>query len=132
MRALFSPGGVREQLTKLAYIDSPNLICSNSEQIFRLENFPHGFNIVTATTWTSSPGIQIVSHSETQITINVGRQISPGNGWVRATLSNGDVLTKTFQYDGYEPLTIYVSRNGSCSRIFANLSGGPGVRLYGI
>ena len=120
MRALFSQSGAREQLlTALAYIAGPNSICSNLSQTFSLENLPRGF----IATWTVSPGVQIVSLSETQVTIRtIG---SSGNRWVRATLSNGMVLTKNFQYQTYSPLTMYVSRNGSCSRIFAYLAGGP-------
>ena len=50
-----------------------------------------------ATTWTSSSNVRIVSRNNVSATVRAGNTNSSGNGWVRATLSNGVALTEGFR-----------------------------------
>ena len=68
----------------LPSISSIDYLCSNQDITFTLSNM----KLCIETTWTSSPNVQIVSSTDTSATIQ-SRSSSSGDGWVRATLSNG-------------------------------------------
>ena len=59
------------------------------------------------TTWTSSNNVQIVSSNNSSATIRAINSLTSGNGWIRATLSNGVEFTESFDVgtpdiDGYK------------------------------
>ena len=102
-------------------INGPSSLCSGNDQTFRLQDIPSCLR--SNIRWTVSSNVQIIPQSDnSQVTISA---LSSGNGWVRASLSNGDTLTKRISVQAYSPLTVSVSRNNPCS-ISASTAGGPG------
>ena len=81
---------INNQVWNFASIHGSNAICINSTNTYTIRNIP---SFIT-TTWTSSSGVQITSRRHSRATIRTNGY--PGDCWVRVTLSNGVVLTKSF------------------------------------
>lgn len=83
-------------------------------------------NINGATTvWSSSTNVQIVSSNNSSATIGALNQNVSGDGWVRATLSNGITFQENFwvgtpvlNYDNYEDFTMCRDINSTSNNFF--------------
>jgi hypothetical protein len=84
------------------------------------------------TSWASSNNIHIVSSNNTSAEIRGLNSSSIGNGWIRATLSNGITLQEDFGVNGKEDskkLSVLVKRYNSYS-IDVIITGGSGNTPY--
>ena len=87
-------GWINSEAWKFANIRGNSIVCYNSSQTFTLQNVPY---FITATDWQTSPNLTIVSSNNNSVTVRAKSSNATGNGWVKATLSNGIVLTETFR-----------------------------------
>lgn len=71
-------------------IDGIDFICYGSTKALKLTN-PQNLSVQ----WSTSSNVQIVSQNNHSVSIKA-KYASSGNGWVRATLSNGVVLQEDF------------------------------------
>lgn len=110
---------MRNAITTLPYLQqvvttcSPKLtsidgfLCYPTNQTLTVSNL--GNNTVN---WTISSNVSIVSSTATTITIKALYSSSYGQGWVKANLSSGSILTETFGVNGSEneiPMSVTVS-----------------------
>ena len=87
---------VNSEVWDFSTIQGDNTVCFNSTSVFTLQNVPDFFEVI----WSSSNNVQIVSSNNTSATLRARNSRSSGNGWVRATLSNGVELTEHFDISG--------------------------------
>lgn len=78
-----------------------------------------------STFWSSSSNVQIMSHNNSSATIGSLNQNTSGEGWIRASLSNGIVLQENFwvgrpllNYDIYEDFTMCRDINTTTNNFF--------------
>lgn len=74
-------------------IEGSNVICHDTSKTFTLENAPTFINV---NTWQTSSNVSIIAQSNSGITIKASSATASGEGWVKATLSNGTVLQEEF------------------------------------
>ncbi|MBC6427115.1 MAG: hypothetical protein GDA51_11785 [Ekhidna sp.] len=74
---------------KLSKVDK---LCSTQSVTLSLSSLPSNLT----TTWTVSSNITIVSSNNNSVTVRAKSSNATGNGWVKATLSNGVVLQEDF------------------------------------
>ena len=84
---------VQEAQLSKAELESVSIVRYNESKTINLKNHPN-----KPVVWTVSSNVEIVSKNNSQITIR-GKACTSGSGWVKATLSNGKVLTETFKYE---------------------------------
>ncbi|MDE0470590.1 MAG: matrixin family metalloprotease [Ekhidna sp.] len=75
------------------FTDISNL-CFNSSKMIHYSASCDGS--VAVTNWTASPNVTIVSSNNSSVTVRAKSSHSMGNGWVKATLSNGTALQEDF------------------------------------
>ena len=110
-------------------ISGPSSFCRGQNRTFTLQN-DVPLCLRTSTVWSSSSNVQIVSPNNHQVTI---RARSSGSGWVRARLSSGQVLTKSFSATGGGSLSLYTGGGqvGPYGQLDVRVSGGvPPYRYY--
>ncbi|MBE7646712.1 hypothetical protein F7644_12055 [Tenacibaculum finnmarkense genomovar ulcerans] len=67
-------------------------LCHNNSKTINLNN-----NQNNSTTWQVSSNVTVLSSNNNSITVKASSSNSTGNGWIKATLSNGIILQEDFQ-----------------------------------
>lgn len=93
-------------------------LCYTNPKTINLNN-----NQNNSVTWLSSTNVQILSSNDNSITVKARTYNSNGNGWVKATLSNGVTLQEDFWVGKPTINTIFdeIEINGENSNIFKPL-----------
>ncbi len=107
------------------YISGNSLLC-NTNTSYTLHN---GTGNIT---WSSSSNIQVVSGSNSQVTVKASSSTSSGNGWIRATSSHGYTITERLnvnQNAGQSPMTVPIY-NVNSNYIDITANGGSGETPY--
>jgi subtilisin family serine protease len=75
-----------------AELGNIDIVCYNNSKTIQLHN-----NQNNPVTWQVSSNITILSSNNNSITVRASSSNSTGNGWVKATLSNGVILQENFE-----------------------------------
>lgn len=114
-----------ENIVPLPEIIGANLLC-NSNTTYNLNN------TAGTITWSSSTNIQIVSSNNTQATIKSSNSTISGNGWLRASSSDGYTITERInvnQNEGQIPMSLSVYSSSS-NYIDITVNNGSGETPY--
>lgn len=84
---------INDEVWNFARIQGSNDVCYNSSKTFTIQNIP---NFITVTNWQVSNNVTILSSNNNSSIVTASFSNSMGNGWVRATLSNGIILQEDF------------------------------------
>tara|TARA_R110002049_G_scaffold234457_1_gene407682 strand:- start:520 stop:1911 length:1392 start_codon:yes stop_codon:yes gene_type:complete len=107
---------INGEVWNFARIQGSNNVCYNSSKTFTIQNIP---NFINVTNWQVSSNVVILSSNNNSITVRASSLNSTGNGWVKATLSNGVTLIENFEVGVYNGGNITIE-NGVNSIILYN------------
>ena len=102
-------------------INGPNSVCSGRNKTFSIQ---YSGCTSSVSRWEFSNNVRRESPSYVTSSITVAaNSYSAGQGWVKAILSDGREVTRTFGVQGYRPLGFSVSKNHNTCTISASVSG---------
>lgn len=85
---------INGEVWNFASIQGSNNVCYNSSKTFTLQKIPYFIDVAN---WQVSNNVTILSSNNNSITARATSSNSTGNGWVKATLSNGTILEEEFK-----------------------------------
>jgi hypothetical protein len=103
---------INEEVWDYAAVQGSDGVCYNSSQTFTLHNIP---DFIDASNWQASSNVTILSSNNSSITVRASSSDATGNGWVRATLSNGVSLQEDFEVGVPSARSINLDSFGSVS-----------------
>ncbi len=91
MRLAFASYSLLQGVAVVSKLTSIDNLCHSNGKTLTIRNLYNHTAI-----WQGSNNVSIVSSTNTSVTVRVRSSSSSGQGWVKATLSNGVQLTETF------------------------------------
>jgi len=81
---------IHNQVWGFVEIQGNEILCFDSTKTYILQNIP---NFITAT-WETSSNIEIISSTDTTVTLRASSSFVSGNGWIRTILNNGAQINR--------------------------------------
>lgn len=89
-------------------LSSIEQLCYDNNQTLTISNISNN-----SATWQVSSNVAILSSNNNSITVRASSSNSTGNGWIRATLSNGIILQEDFEVGTPQSSSMRFNRSAS-------------------